>query len=179
MRLKRLCRKSVRAGPVSPSRSSTLRAVQSFRPCRKLTDQLLEGSIMKRILGAYLLVIGALSMVSIAQAEEREGSGACRADVQKLCKEVQPGGGRMAACLKQHESAISPGCRERMAEARKEGKDVAEACKADSEALCKARGHRGSALQGRNEPRDTRRGQLHRPFCARGQIGRASCRERV
>ena len=92
---------------------------------------------MKRILGACLLVIGGLSMVSVAQAEEKEGSGACRADVQKLCKEVQPGGGRIAACLKQHESEISPGCRERMAEARGEGKEIAEACKADSEALCK------------------------------------------
>ena len=92
---------------------------------------------MKRILGAYLLVIGALSMVSAAQAEEKEGSGACRADVQKLCKDVKSGGGRIASCLKQHESAISPGCRERMAEARKEGKEFAEACKADAETLCK------------------------------------------
>ena len=92
---------------------------------------------MKRILGAYLLVIGGLSMVSVAQAEEKEGSGACRADVQKLCKGVQPGGGRIAACLKQHESEISPGCRERIAEAREEVKEIAEACKADSEALCK------------------------------------------
>ena len=114
-----------------------MRAGRSFRPCRKLADQLLEGSIMKRILGAYLLVIGGLSMVSAAQAEEKEGSGACRADVQKLCKGVQPGGGRIAACLKQHESEISPGCRERIAEAREEVKEIAEACKADAEALCK------------------------------------------
>lgn len=112
-------------------------AGQSFRLCRKLADQLMEGSIMKRILGAYLLVIGGLSMVSAAQAEEKEGHGACRADVQKLCKEVQPGGGRIAACLKQHESEISPGCRKRMAEGRKEVKEFAEACKADVETLCK------------------------------------------
>jgi hypothetical protein len=96
---------------------------------------------MKRIFGAYLLVIGGLFIMSAAQAEEKEGHGACRADVQKLCKGVQPGGGRIAACLKQHESEISPGCRDRMAEARKEGKEFAEACKADAETLCKGVQH--------------------------------------
>ena len=92
---------------------------------------------MKRILGAYLLVIGGLFLVSAAQAEEKERPGACRADLQKLCKGVQPGGGRIAACLKQHESELSPGCRERMTEAREQGKEFAQACKADTETLCK------------------------------------------
>jgi len=92
---------------------------------------------MKRIFGAYLLVIGGLSMVLPAQAEEKEGSGTCRADVQKLCKGIHPGGGRIAACLKQHEAEISPGCREQMAEASKEIKEFAKACKADAETLCK------------------------------------------
>jgi hypothetical protein len=93
--------------------------------------------IMKRILGAYFLVIGGLLIVSAAQAEEKERPGACRADVQKLCKGDQPGGGRIAACLKQHESELSPGCRERIAEAREEVKEFAEACKADADTLCK------------------------------------------
>jgi Cysteine rich repeat len=92
---------------------------------------------MKRIFGAYLLVMAALFITSAAQAEEKEKHEACRADVQKLCKGVQPGGGRIAACLKQHESELAPGCRERMAEARKEGKEFSEACKADAETLCK------------------------------------------
>ena len=92
---------------------------------------------MKRILGTYLLVIAGLLIMSAAQAEEKEGPGTCRADVQKLCKGVQPGGGRIAGCLKQHESELSPGCRERIAAAREEGKELMEACKADAEALCK------------------------------------------
>jgi hypothetical protein len=97
----------------------------------------MEASIMKRIFGAYLLVIGGLLIMSAAQAEEKERPEACRADVQKLCKGVQPGGGRIAACLKQHEAELAPGCRERMARARKEGKEFVEACKADTETLCK------------------------------------------
>ena len=93
---------------------------------------------MKRILGAYLLVIAGLFIVSVAQADDdKEKPGACRADVQKLCKGIQPGGGRIAACLKQHESEVSPGCKERIAEAREDIKEFAEACKADAETLCK------------------------------------------
>jgi hypothetical protein len=101
----------------------------------------MEISIMKRILGAYLLVIGGLFLMSAAQAEEKEHPGACRADVQKLCKDVQPGGGRIAMCMKQHESELSPGCREKIAEAREEGKELADACKADAETLCKGVQH--------------------------------------
>jgi hypothetical protein len=97
----------------------------------------MEASIMKRIFAAYLLVIGGLFIMSAVQAQDKERPEACRADVQKLCKGVQPGGGRIAGCLKQHESELAPGCRERMAQARKEGKEFVEACKADTETLCK------------------------------------------
>lgn len=93
--------------------------------------------MFKQALGSCLLIITAVSMMSAAQAEEKENPGACRADVQKLCKGVHPGGGRIAACLKQHESEISPGCKENMAKAREEVKELAEACKADAETVCK------------------------------------------
>lgn len=92
---------------------------------------------MIRIFGVYLLVVSGLFAVGTARADERENAGACRADVQKLCKGIQPGGGRIVACLKQHESDLSPRCKSRMADAPEEGKELAQACKADAEALCK------------------------------------------
>ncbi len=92
---------------------------------------------MKRVLITYLSILVGLLAMSMAQAEEKDMHGACRADMQKLCKGIQPGGGRVAMCLKQHESELSPGCRERMAEAREEGKEFIEACKADAETVCK------------------------------------------
>jgi Cysteine rich repeat len=92
---------------------------------------------MKRIIVTPLLVMVGLLMVSVAQADDREMRGTCRADIKKLCKDVQPGGGRLAMCLKQHESELSPGCRERIAESKKDRKELSEACKADAENVCK------------------------------------------
>ena len=34
----------------------------------------------------------------------------CRPDVERLCPKVQPGGGRIKACLMEHKNEISVGC---------------------------------------------------------------------
>lgn len=49
----------------------------------------------------------------IAQARERvkEFRQACRADMDKFCKGIVPGEGRIAACLKNHERELSETCR--------------------------------------------------------------------
>ena len=44
---------------------------------------------------------------------------ACEADVQKLCNGVQPGGGRILACLKQHKDEVSDGCKRAVQKATK------------------------------------------------------------
>jgi hypothetical protein len=36
----------------------------------------------------------------------------CRADVQRLCDGVQPGGGRIIACMRDHLADVSPGCQD-------------------------------------------------------------------
>ena len=46
---------------------------------------------------------------SFAQSDPRT---ACANDVQKLCAGVQPGGGRILACLKQHKDQVSDGCKQ-------------------------------------------------------------------
>jgi hypothetical protein len=40
---------------------------------------------------------------------------ACKADAEKLCKGITPGAGRIIACLKSHESELSPACKEKLA----------------------------------------------------------------
>lgn len=37
---------------------------------------------------------------------------ACTADAQRLCAGVQPGGGRIVACLKDHKDALSDRCKQ-------------------------------------------------------------------
>jgi hypothetical protein len=66
--------------------------------------------------------------------------GACQADVEKLCKDVKPGEGRIFSCLAKHMGEVSAGCRA----AAHAGHQVfhggmtsiADACREDAERLC-------------------------------------------
>ena len=44
---------------------------------------------------------------------------ACETDIQKLCTGVQPGGGRIFACLKQHKDQVSDSCKQAVVKATK------------------------------------------------------------
>jgi hypothetical protein len=46
-----------------------------------------------------------------AIAENAKPRHACRADFERLCPGVKPGGGRIRECFKAHRSEISPACR--------------------------------------------------------------------
>jgi hypothetical protein len=43
---------------------------------------------------------------------------ACRPDVERLCKDVKPGGGRIRECLKAHAPELSDTCKAAIKEAR-------------------------------------------------------------
>lgn len=60
-----------------------------------------------------LLVLCAAAAVQSAQAQDLSAiRAACADDAQKLCAGVQPGGGRIVACLKQHKDALSDRCKQ-------------------------------------------------------------------
>jgi hypothetical protein len=42
---------------------------------------------------------------------------ACKPDVEKFCSAVQPGGGRVKACIKQNEAQVSQPCKDALAKA--------------------------------------------------------------
>jgi Cysteine rich repeat len=42
---------------------------------------------------------------------------ACAADFKKFCSDVQPGDGRIRACIAAHKDDLSPGCRDALAQA--------------------------------------------------------------
>lgn len=85
---------------------------------------------------AFAAVVFAVCGLSVAHADEGKGRGACRADAEKFCKDVQPGEGRMAQCLARHESELSESCRGHMAAGRQRMEEVAEACRHDASQLC-------------------------------------------
>jgi hypothetical protein len=76
---------------------------------------------------AILLLFG-----SAASAQTRVVVRACVADVKNVCGNVQPGGGRMGACIKSHFGELSANCQTVVAKAA----PVAKACKSDTTQLC-------------------------------------------
>jgi hypothetical protein len=52
-----------------------------------------------------------------SQQAMADARAACGTDIQKLCAGVQPGGGRILACLKQHKEQVSDGCKQAVAKA--------------------------------------------------------------
>jgi len=54
---------------------------------------------------------------SSAQGAANDVRAACAQDVQKLCSNVQAGGGRIIACLKQHQDQVSDACKQAVAKA--------------------------------------------------------------
>jgi hypothetical protein len=66
-----------------------------------------------------------------------QNKGPCADDVAKFCKGVQPGGGAVARCLKEHANELSPSCKEGAAKAKQKVEEFSEACKSDANKFCK------------------------------------------
>lgn len=84
----------------------------------------------------FLCALALLSAVpTFADNEKYEG--ACKADVEKYCKDIQPGERRIAHCLAAHEPNLSTECKERRAEVKEATKEFMMACKDDLMKHCK------------------------------------------
>ena len=77
-----------------------------------------------------LSICAALSflLVSSAMAQSR----ACAADIKKACANIEPGNGRIAACVKEHLKDLSDVCKARLAETAA----AAKTCRADVSKEC-------------------------------------------
>ena len=54
---------------------------------------------------------GVAMAAELGQGASGPARGACKSDVLALCKDVKPGGGRIAACLKAHKDQVSDACK--------------------------------------------------------------------
>ena len=54
-----------------------------------------------------ILALASLPQVALAAGDAMKY---CKPDVERLCPGVEPGGGRIVACLKAHKMGMSVGC---------------------------------------------------------------------
>ena len=96
---------------------------------------------MRNYLWGFFGVFMMTALLSFsAQAEQMEqrghGSTACKADIEKFCKDVKPGGGAIMKCLKEHDAELSAECKDRESAMKENTKTMQDACKADMEKFC-------------------------------------------
>jgi hypothetical protein len=85
--------------------------------------------MMKKIVIAVAAVMLCASGVL---AQDRAGRGACGADIKKHCGDVEPGGARIAGCIKDHVKDFSEPCQTRLSRIAA----TAKTCKADVKERC-------------------------------------------
>ena len=67
------------------------------------------------VLATLLICCGASALAQNTMPAPPGGAtGPCADDLQKYCKGIQPGGGRLAACLEPHRAQLTQECRSRM-----------------------------------------------------------------
>jgi hypothetical protein len=64
---------------------------------------------------SFMLLLGVCATAAAPSAQVQDPlaatRAACTADALKFCARVQPGGGRIVACLKEHKDSLSDRCK--------------------------------------------------------------------
>ncbi len=82
---------------------------------------------------AFTALLACVLLCPAARAEES----ACKADIEKFCKDVQPSEGRIVKCLREHEAELSAECKTKGEELKDRTEGFKEACQADLDKFCK------------------------------------------
>lgn len=74
--------------------------------------------------------------LSPSLAQPKGGRGVCRADIEKFCPNIKPGGGAYRDCLKSHAAELSPACQEHLKQVKAKVAAWRQACKDDVQKFC-------------------------------------------
>lgn len=110
---------SLLAGTFCLVMAANVYAEETSKPCAEDAAKLCKGvqqgeGRIARCMKEHENELSPACKQNIAKAKERvkEAAEACKGDAEKVCKDVKPGGGRIAHCLKQNEDSLSPACKE-------------------------------------------------------------------
>ena len=73
--------------------------------------------------------------MTVMENEKEKIHESCQGDVQKLCSNVERGGGRVMGCLESHESELSVACKQTIAQ-EKQMHETMHSCKSEAHQLC-------------------------------------------
>jgi len=90
-----------------------------------------------KVQSRWLAALAGAACLAMSAAAPADEARPCAEFVQKFCKGVEPGGGRIAKCMKEHESELSPACRAKIAEVKDERREIVDACRQDVQKECK------------------------------------------
>jgi hypothetical protein len=93
------------------------------------------GAAVKIVLA--VMVIAGLQGTTGKVAFGQQSTRPCAEDAARLCKDVQPGGGGIAQCLKEHENELSAACKDRIAQMKGRRHGFRQACQDDAAKFCK------------------------------------------
>jgi hypothetical protein len=97
---------NVSAETAPPCAEEIARFCKDIQPCKGLLMNCLKEHENE-------LSSACKAKVEEANKKLEEAQQACAEDIQKFCKDIQPGGGRIAKCLKEHACDLSPACKEK------------------------------------------------------------------
>jgi hypothetical protein len=88
---------------------------------------------------SMLFIIGSLLFIVLYSHSGAYGEEAliCADDIEKFCKEIHPGGGRLLKCLKEHEKELSAPCSAKIGELQGIITECEQACAGDISQFCK------------------------------------------
>ena len=90
-----------------------------------------------RIIGKCMAAAGAVILLLPGFAGAADSSGfPCMEEIEKYCKDVQPGGGRILECLSGHDRDLTPVCRGKVDEHRRKMEEAKKICEADIRKFC-------------------------------------------
>lgn len=91
--------------------------------------------LLFRICAVFVLMM-TLILSSSSEEQDIEKKGPCRTDYERFCKNIKPGKGRIAACLKSHESELSQSCKNHIEDVKEKSAEFRKSCRDDVKKYC-------------------------------------------